>query len=241
MKLENILDYNNIDERVVTFGKQAFPRSRQVVYMAGGPGVGKSYVIRNIIPIDAKTINVDVALEAITTLMSYAGKKGANLVRKILGDDEIADEIEAKGKDALKDSDLLFSIYKIINAKYDKTTKLVVNLIQSKYKPNILIDGTGKSLHKEKTTKMLDLFKANGYQTTLVYVYSNRDIAWQRNLGRSRVVPEEVFNKIHDAVDSSVKMASKHFDNVWYVDTSLDGKEYPRWWITHPETVLKVK
>lgn len=62
-----------LDERVVTFGKQAFPKSGHAVFTAGGPAAGKGYVLSNMVPIDGKVVNTDAWIEAVAHL------KGLNL------------------------------------------------------------------------------------------------------------------------------------------------------------------
>jgi dephospho-CoA kinase len=260
MKLNEITDlyvYDGmqvqIDERVVTFGKKAFPKNGHIVWMAGGPGVGKGFVIGNIVAIDAKILNIDSAIEASAHLANAIGTAGEEKARKVIGD-ELADKIASYGIKkvdankpwgkkvalALKDPEVVRALFQTLDPKYDKLMANFFNLAHNKNKPNILIDGTGKSLFR-KSPPLINLFKSLGYETTLVYVHASKDIAWKRNLKRTRQVPEEEFNEIHGKVDSAVKAAQKFFDNVWYVDNTIDAREEPLWWDKHPERIIKIK
>ena len=197
-----------LDERIVTFGGRAFPKEGQLVFMAGGPGSGKGFVLRNIVGVHGKVVNSDDLLETVAKLRGIDLGNPKNV-------EMLYDELKPKHR-------------RLLNMLLSQ---------ERRFKDNIIIDGTGKDLVKF-TDKVFPFFKKMGYDITLVYVFADKDIAWQRNLARRRVVPEDIFNRIHNQVGSSVKNTYKYFDHVWYVDNSLSE---PNWWVKYPERVVQAK
>jgi dephospho-CoA kinase len=199
----------DVSERVVTFDKQAFPKKGHIVVTAGGPGVGKGFVISNIIPIVGKYLNVDSFIETL------AKRRNIDL------------------NDPKQTSDL----YAELKPQHKKLVANFVHQLTSKNKDNIILDKTGKSLGTE-VVPLIPMFKRLGYQVTLVYVHTDRSVAWQRNLKRSRTLAKDVFDEIHDKIESAVKQNERYFDHVWYVDNSLSEPDY---WVKYPELIQKVK
>ena len=191
MKLEKILDEEKLNERIVTFGGNAFPKGGHLVIMAGGPGSGKGFALKNIVGVHGKTLNVDFAIEATSRF------RGVNM----------------------KDAEKVREIYQEMKPKYKKFMENFFETVR-KHKPNIIVDGTGKNIPSQYVPTVLPFFKQHGYETTLVYVHVSKDVAWKRNLKRERVVPRDIFDEIHSKVESSVKKSTRAFDNVWYVDNS---------------------
>ena len=198
-----------VDERVITFDKQAMPKSGHLVVLVGGSGVGKSFVLKNVIPITGKVFNPDLWIE-------MAAK--------------------TKGLD-LKDPEATSELHKTISPRNKAFMKSFLETLGASKKPNVILDSTGRSLIGSVLPLLPDM-KKRGYKTTLVYVFADKSVAWQRNLQRDRVVPKEIFDKIHDTIGGIVKTAQDAFDNVWYVDSSLST---PRFWATNPERIMKVK
>ena len=84
--------------------------------------------------------------------------------------------------------------------------------------PNVIFDVTGKNVAELKTN--CEKVKEAGYKTSLVWVVTNRDVALVQNLTRPRVVPQNVFHKIHNAIlanlpDFIKNEAAKYFDECW--------------------------
>ena len=55
-------------EKLITFGGQAYPKFGNIVLMAGGAGSGKGFVLSNLVGVEGKVLDVD----ALKTLASKA-------------------------------------------------------------------------------------------------------------------------------------------------------------------------
>ncbi len=189
-----------IDEAsVVTFGGKTFPNNGWCVILAGGPGSGKGYQQDNSIMIDAKVFDVD-KLKSLYVKAAKAGKIN-----------------DKKDYDFSKPEDVS-ALHKIVDdKKYDKNIKH--NFFANNEKlPNVIFDITGKNVAKIK--QRCEKVKKIGYKTSLVWVVTNRDVALVQNLKRPRVVPQNVFHKIHNAIldnlpDFIKTDAAKYFDECW--------------------------
>ena len=189
-----------IDEAsVVTFGGKTFPKNGWCVILAGGPGSGKGYQQDNSIMIDAKVFDVD-KLKSLYVKAAKAGKIN-----------------DKKDYDFRKQEDVS-ALHKIVDGKkYDKNIKH--NFFANNEKlPNVIFDITGKNVAKLK--QRCEKVKKIGYKTSLVWVVSNRDVALVQNLKRPRVVPQDIFHKIHNAIlanlpDFIKNEAANYFDECW--------------------------
>ena len=192
----------NIDEAsVVTFGGKTFPNNGWCVILAGGPGSGKGYQQDNSIMIDAKVFDVD-KLKSLYVKAAKAGKIN-----------------DKKDYDFRKPEDVS-ALHKIVASKeYESNIKY--NFFANNEKlPNVIFDITGKNVAKLK--QYCEMVKKKGYKTSLVWVVTNRDVALVQNLTRPRVVPQNVFHKIHNAIlanlpDFIKTDAAKYFDECWII------------------------
>lgn len=189
-----------IDEAsVVTFGGKTFPNNGWCVILAGGPGSGKGYQQDNSIMIDAKVFDVD-KLKSLYVKAAKAGKIN-----------------DKKDYDFRKPEDIA-ALHKIVASKeYDRHIKY--NFFANNEKlPNVIFDITGKNVAELK--QRCENVKKIGYKTSLVWVVSNRDVALIQNLKRPRVVPQDIFHKIHNAIlanlpDFIKNEAANCFDECW--------------------------
>ena len=189
-----------IDEAsVVTFGGKTFPNNGWCVILAGGPGSGKGYQQDNSIMIDAKVFDVD-KLKSLYVKAAKAGKIN-----------------DKKDYDFRKPEDIA-ALHKIVASKeYDRHIKY--NFFANNEKlPNVIFDITGKNVAELK--QRCENVKKIGYKTSLVWVVSNRDVALVQNLKRPRVVPQDIFHKIHNAIlaklpDFIKTDAANYFDECW--------------------------
>ena len=189
-----------IDEAsVVTFGGKTFPKNGWCVILAGGPGSGKGYQQDNSIMIDAKVFDVD-KLKSLYVKAAKAGKIN-----------------DKKDYDFKKPEDVAALHQIVSDKKYDKKIKNIFFDKDEKL-PNVIFDITGKNVAELK--QYCERVKRKGYKTSLVWVVSNRDVALVQNLTRPRVVPQNVFHKIHNAIlanlpDFIKTDAANYFDECW--------------------------
>ena len=155
---ENLIDVMQglLDEGVYD------PSIFKAIFLAGGPGSGKSYVTRRTTGgLGMKTINPDIAFE------------------KILRD---ADEsLDMRTMDPEKRDRLRLRAKDLTNAQM----KLYVD-----GRLGLILDGTGKDYDKIKRVKgQLDTI---GYDSYMIFVNTSLEVALNRNEKRDRKLPEDL-------------------------------------------------
>lgn len=199
-----------IDEaKVITFNGKMYPKFNNALVLSGGSGSGKSFIRKNKIALDGKIIDVDRLKE----LYVAAAKFG---------------KFDDKRQYDFKNPKDVGDLHQIVKQKGFKDTleKSFYDANHGDRKPNIIYDITGDDPDKLKSIgkKLKDM----GYTVTLVWVVTNREEAYIRNLKRDRVVPEEIFHKTHNdvarALDSFLKSAdAKYYDAAWIAFGSGDS------------------
>jgi len=166
----------------------------KAVFLAGGPGSGKSFIGNTMFKgLDAKFLNSDDIFEA--------KLKRNNIPLKI--DDKNVEQFKKQME---------------VRGRAKELTKSKQNLLVNGMLP-LVIDGTGKDFKKIKKQK--DALEAIGYETGLVFVNTSLNVAKQRNLERSRTVPEEVVVKSWNDVQKNLgKFQSAFNGNFTIVDNN---------------------
>tara|TARA_B100000029_G_scaffold516629_1_gene631966 strand:- start:206 stop:910 length:705 start_codon:yes stop_codon:yes gene_type:complete len=171
------------------------PNIFKAFFLAGGPGSGKSFVVR-------KTTG------------------GTGL--RIVNSDDI---FEKYLKDAGLDMDMRTKRAEREAEKRDVLRKRAKELIQKREKNYVLgrigliIDGTGKDY--DKIAKQSIQLKQLGYDTHMIFVNTSLDVALQRNAERERSVPEDVAVISWKEVQSNLGKFSQHFKgNLIIVDNN---------------------
>jgi len=171
----------------------------KAVFMAGGPGSGKSHVAREVLKqFDLKVVDSDKMFEY---LMS---KKGMDV-----GDPE---QIFSPDGQATRD--------------HGKELMAKQKQMWLDGKLGVVIDGTGRDV--EKTAKirkeMIDL----GYGTMMLFVNTELDVAQQRNLQRPRKLPKDAVTAMWRAVQDNIMKFQQLFgsDRFIVIDNS-GGLEDP--------------
>ena len=138
------------------------PNIFKVFFLAGGPGSGKSYVVRySTGGTGLRVVNSDDVFE------KYL--KDAGLSMKMP-----PEEWEANQKERARAKKV--------------TASRKANYIEGRI--GMVIDGTGKEYDKIRQQKA-DL-EALGYDTHMIFVNTSIDVALERNAARERTVPEDV-------------------------------------------------
>lgn len=167
------------------------------VFMAGGPGSGKDYVMsRTLHGHGLREINSDVAFE-------HAMKKH--------GLSMLMPEHEKEKRD-------------VVRAGAKETTNKMQSLSQEG-RNGLIINGTGAD--PEKYAKIKDHLESLGYKTHMLFVHTNNDVSSKRNVMRGarggRSVPEDVRQKSWDDVQNAKDNYKKMFGNNYHeVDNSAD-------------------
>jgi len=225
-RISNIIfaSINVIEENsAVTFDNKQFPSKGWAIFTAGGPGSGKSWVIKQQLLIDAKIIDID------DIKLSYI-----KWLKKIFTDPGVDDKTRAdllsyfggKIPDPRNSKDMEKLHHLVTNQKQFFTHKLK-NFLRSSGKglQNFIIDTTGN--RTQEIIKSAELFKSLGYKVSIVWVITNIDIAKERNRNRERVESEEYLIETHNKIMKSIPEAIltgkfKYIDEFWIVFNNRD-------------------
>ena len=171
------------------------PNILKAFFLAGGPGSGKSYVVRRTTGgLGMKIVNSDNAFEK---LLNDAG-----LSLKMPPEEEAPrDIVRAKAK--------------AITKKQQK------NYIEGRL--GLIIDGTGKNY--EKIAYQARELQQLGYDTHMIFVNTSLDTALQRNSDRPRSVPEPLVVKSWKEVQANIGKFSQLFRRNFIVVDNNDAGE----------------
>ena len=179
------------------------PSIFKAVFLAGGPGSGKSYVAGKILAnVGLKTVNPDQALEL---LMDKEG------LRKDMPDDEQEerDVVRAKAKGITGNQQALYIAGRL----------------------GLIIDGTAKDT--SKVSKIKKELEEIGYETRMIFVNTNLDVSIQRNTDRfekegGRKVPAKILKKSWQEVqDNMMKFQQLFGPKSFYIVDNSGGLEDP--------------
>ena len=151
------------------------PNIFNAIFLAGGPGSGKSYVVK---------------------------RSTGGLGLKILNSDDIYEkDLEKAGLDIGKPEDIFSDEGQEIRAKSKRLTKLRRDSwVDGRL--GIIIDGTGKDLNKiGRQKKLLDQL---GYETMMIFANTSLEIAQQRNKERRRTLPEKAVAEMWSQVQKNI-------------------------------------
>ena len=162
------------------------PSIFKAIFLAGGPGSGKSYV---------------------------AGKATGGLGMKVVNSDDIY-ELKLKssglGMDFTKFDEKDFEKSQIIRDKAKKLTKMRMRQwVDGRL--GMIIDGTGKDFDKIKSAS--EGLRGLGYDTLMIFVNTSLDVALQRNQMRSRTLPDEIVKTSWEDVQKNLGKFQSYFGN----------------------------
>ena len=151
------------------------PNIFNAIFLAGGPGSGKSYVVR---------------------------KTTGGLGMKIVNSDDIYEkELEKAGLDIGKPEDIFSDEGQEIRGKAKRLTKgRQTSWVDGRL--GIIIDGTGKDINKiGRQKKLLDQL---GYETMMIFANTSLEVAQQRNKERARTLPEKAVAEMWNQVQKNI-------------------------------------
>jgi predicted kinase len=175
------------------------PHIFKAVFMAGGPGSGKSYVARKMLAATGlKPVNSDEIYEYL------ANKKELDL-----GDPAVVGSPDGQA---------------VRNRAKDLTNKRLTGYLHGRL--GVIIDGTGKDVAKVK--KDSDRLKSLGYETMMIMVNTSQEVAQERNKQRARSIPAEMVSNMWKQVQDNLMQFQQVFGaaNFHVVDNS-GGQENP--------------
>ena len=173
------------------------PHIFKAVFMAGGPGSGKSYV---------------------------AGKMLGGTGLKTVNSDEIYEYLAQKQDIDLSDPEQVYSPQgqEVRNKAKALTQKRRGHFLDGRL--GVLIDGTGKDVAKVK--KDSEALKSLGYDTMMIMVNTSLDQATRLNKQRARRIPDEMVIQMWNAVQQNLMQFQQVFGaaNFHVVDNTM-GQE----------------
>ena len=171
------------------------PNIFKAFFLAGGPGSGKSYVVRKTTGgTGLQIVNSDDAFERYL--------KNAGLSQKMPEDETAERDVE--------------------RARAKRVTKARQGgYIEGRL--GIIIDGTGKDY--DKIAKQSIQLRQLGYDTHMIFVNTSLDTALERNAARDRSVPESIAVRSWKDVQSNIGKFSQHFRQNFVVVDNNDSKE----------------
>ena len=173
------------------------PNIFKAFFLAGGPGSGKSYVVRRTTGgLGMRIVNSDEAFEKRLKDAGYS-----------LDTRKMADIERDRIRDVAK-----------------KTTKrLQQNYIDGRL--GLIIDGTGKDY--DEITNQARQLEALGYDTHMIFVNTSLDVALQRNAERPRKLAEPLVVQSWNDVQKNIGKFSNLFKNRFIIVDNNDPNEPP--------------
>jgi predicted ABC-type ATPase len=173
------------------------PSIFKAVFLAGGPGSGKSFVVGN------------------TALQS--------LGFKLINSDDAFERSLAKAN-LEPDPETIFSpIGQQLRAQTKALTdKKMVSAIDGRL--GLVIDGTGKDY--EKIKKQVDKLRELGYSVMMLFVNTDLETALERNRSRERTLPDNTVKEMWYDVQKNIgKFQNLFKDRLVVVDNSITNKK----------------
>lgn len=175
------------------------PHIFKAVFMAGGPGSGKSYV---------------------------AGKMLGGTGLKSVNSDEIYEYLAQKQDIDLGDPAQVISPQgqEVRDKAKELTQKRRGHFLDGRL--GVVIDGTGKDVDKVK--KDSQALRSLGYETMMIMVNTSQDVAQERNQQRPRRIPSEIVSKMWKQVQDNLMQFQQVFGAAdFHVVDNSEGQENP--------------
>lgn len=173
------------------------PYRLKAFFLAGGPGSGKSYVRQKLFPLGVKTVDIDVFFEYLTRVK--------------------------KGLDKLANVDYTSPEFKEI---YERSKQLLKKLVDLYIKNSlgIVFDTTGRKF--ETVKRMKDTLEKFGYDTYMIYVYTDLEKAKERNKQRRRSLDEKIVEELHrEALKNIPKYKEMFKGRFMIIDNTEDNAD----------------
>ena len=186
----------------------------KAVFLAGGPGSGKTFVVKglfgipdrlNISHAGLKMVNSDKELKFLLKKFGF----GTDLDKM---PDEVFKDLTGKGGSGLRD--------------YGKELTAQRMKLYKQGKLGMIIDGTGHDYGK--LAKMKRELEADGYDSYMIFVNTSLEVAQKRNQERDRILPPKLLKKSwEDVQKNSGRFQNLFKQNFLIVDNSktLDAKQ----------------
>ena len=197
-KLTEFLTKPFLEEDILNEGARD-PGIFKAIFLAGGPGSGKSYVAQklfgipekiNVSKYGLKMVNQDTELEML--LKKYYGTTDLDIMP-----DELFADLTGSDRDGNPvdyDTSGLRAFAKSLSKERLR--------LYTEGRLGVIIDGTGHKYSSVKQKKQK--LEAIGYDCFMVFVNTSLDVALKRNEERDRVVPEKIVRKSWQDVQNNL-------------------------------------
>ena len=173
------------------------PNIFKAIFLAGGPGSGKSYVVRR------------------TT---------GGLGMKIVNSDDIYEKmLKDAGLDTTPEDIYSDQGQEIRGRAKGVTSRMKGNFLEGRL--GLIIDGTGKDY--DKIANQVSGLKALGYETYMIFVNTSLETAQERNLQRKRTLASDEVTRMWNAVQQNIGKFQRLFGgkNFIVVDNNDAGED----------------
>jgi shikimate kinase len=173
------------------------PNIFKAIFLAGGPGSGKSYVVRRTTGgLGMKIVNSDDIYEK---MLNDAGLE--TTPEDIYSDEGQDIRVKAKGV----------------------TKRMQGNFLDGRL--GLIIDGTGKDY--DKISKQVAGLKSLGYECAMIFVNTSLDTAQERNKKRKRTLPEKEVTAMWNEVQQNIGKFQRLFggSSMIIVDNNNAGED----------------
>ena len=171
------------------------PNILKAFFLAGGPGSGKSYVVKRTTGgLGMKIVNSDNAFEKLL--------KDAGLSLKMPPEEE-----ESREKVRVRAKEI--------------TAKRQANYIEGRL--GLIIDGTGREY--DRISKQARELEGLGYDTHMIFVNTSIDVALERNAKRARSVPTPIVVNSWKATQANIGKFQNLFGNNFIILDNNDADE----------------
>ena len=173
------------------------PNIFKAIFLAGGPGSGKSFVVR---------------------------KTTGGLGMKIVNSDDIYEKMLNDAGLSPTPEDIFSDEGQEIRGKAKRiTAKRKANFLDGRL--GLIIDGTGKDY--DKIAKQASSLQKIGYDTYMIFVNTSLDTAQERNKMRQRTLPEAEVAKMWNGVQQNIGKFQRFFggSNMIIVDNNDAGED----------------
>lgn len=173
------------------------PAIFKVVFLAGGPGSGKSFIVGRtaLASLGFVTVNSDIAFE--------------HLMKK-LGLNFKMPESEKEQRDMAREA---------AKATTDKKLDLALS-----GRLGLVIDGTGRDF--DKIQKMKVKLGEKGYESAMIFVNTDLETALARNAKRARSVPEDIAKTLWKEVQNNIGKFQQSFGANFFLIDNSEGSNY---------------
>ena len=190
--------YQQVNEKLITFGGQAYPKSGHVVILAGGAGSGKGFIKDNLLGIEGFSFDVDH--------LKSLSLRAPKLIQMIK--DEFGQDIT---KFKLKNPSDVSTLHDIIGGQLKlqnkKLTALYTSILTTPQvdKPNIIFDVTLKDLNKlDKISRGVQQLGYDKKKIHIVWVLNDVEVAKKQNQDRDRTVDVDILINTHQGVSQTM-------------------------------------